>query len=153
MFLSKFRALKRGWNKLAMRLSWQHLPPLTTHALAFLCGTLFFRTAPDTGRALPQQLLYPADKLLQRSPSPLPPSRSYHLISADPDKGKACLRWPHALKLTVLPGARAQKFLHLPLEKDGEDLLRILRLDPTLRLLPGDQLPPLCSLGSSISYD
>lgn len=151
MLFSRFRPLRDGWKQLALQLSWNHLPPLTTHVLAFLLGTLFLRSAPGSVQAVPQQVLFPIEALLKKgSQSELVnPSRSYFL--ARKGSAKPCLRWDQPLRIWA--AARNQRYLALPARKNAEPLLRALLAEEELVLIDSEKTLEPCGAVSKVGYD
>ena len=57
--------LRRRWDQLPMQLSLLGWPPLLSHGLAFILGTLMLRSGADTLMIPPGKILVPLDKLVQ----------------------------------------------------------------------------------------
>ena len=153
MLLSFFRRLRSGWQRLALRLSWNQLPVLTTHGATFLLGTLFLRTAPELQKPLPQQLMFPVDKMFKASPPTLDSGQTFHVAKKNTAQGDFCLLSEEPLRLWFSPFARGQKFVLIPPKKQSLPLVHLLLEDSSAVLVAASQKLSSCSVGTTVAYD
>lgn len=127
-----------------MRLRWMNLPPLATHTLCVLGGTLLFQPAsgPPEG-----DFIYVAWKSDAIMPKPAVHRRYKVLLQGKGD----CLLSPRSFPVWVSP--KEKSFLILPKSKEGFALLRsIQNRRPHELLLKEVEKAPSCSAGP-IRYD
>ncbi len=153
MLFSRFYRLRTHWHNLAMRLSWNQLPVLSTHGATFLLGTLFLRSAPDLQKPMPQQLLFPAEKFFKDGRPTLGKGQAFHLAKKPKEGQEFCLLSDEPLRLWTSPLAHGQRYLAIPPRKQSEALLQILLGEGGISLVSAAQKLSPCREGTSIAYD
>ncbi len=154
MFLSQIRAARKWWQNLSLQLSWKQLPPLTSHSIAFLAGTLLLRPQPNVDSAFPQKgtkLLVPAERILARSKLKFDLFKSplFTLVRSEGQGG--CRLSPEDYKIWASPGVKPQYFLQIPHEKAAIGVLRVLLEDKQLILKPSSSKLQPCT--AEVFYD
>lgn len=172
MLLSLVRTLQRWRSRLSLRVSWNHLPPLTTHGLALLAGTLLFKPqSSSSSHPSPSTILVPVSKLLAESQIDRFRASSVLLARAQ-GAGAAsalCLLSSEAIKLWTYRSGNLIDYLALPASPRSLDQLALLleaRADAqkkgnrskqeaevgfTLVAAPSDL--PLCESPQEVIYD
>ncbi len=152
MFLSSIRSRISHWSNYGLRLKLHDYPPLMTHGLAVLAGTLLVHGQSVEPSPLPKHLLYPFDKL--------PPfqeegwERGPISLMLTKRQGESRCRWSMGpMRMWTVPGGKKQRFLQLELTPGNLKFLESLSKERDLELRRfQDQLKPCLKLDEANFY-
>lgn len=152
MLLSLVSTLRRWRSSLSLRLSWNQLPPLTTHALTFLAGTLLLEPkAPSSAGPPASSILLPATKILQRSK--LERHRGRPLVLARGQGATRCLALVDEFRLWSPSSGKPVEYLVLPAAPRSLGALQLLLEDRELSLVPASVDLTPCEAAAQVIYD
>jgi hypothetical protein len=130
-----------------MRVSWRQLPPLTTHALAFLAGTLVLKPQASSRVQAPRHILVPLD----RGSAGLPARDGYWLVRNEGQE--SCQILPQEVKVWRPEGEKGPLFVVIPrddqVQKTLKDLLSRSAKTMSLSILPKSP----CHSSERVRYD
>ena len=91
MFFSRIRSFSRHWARLSLRLSVQDVPPIMSHGLAFLAGSLLIKTHGPLSEQMPRQILFPLDGMKVDKKLSLAIHEHTALVLVKNQNGEVCL--------------------------------------------------------------
>ncbi len=152
MLFSTFRSLARWRDNFAMRLKWRDYPPLLTHGVAFLAGTLVLPVPSQIQTPPHTFLLYPLESRWQEpfNDKTLTGKESFVLVSED----KSCLLIEKTFGLWRSFGTPARHYLLI--DKKMHELSQVMKIlrSKKLKIEKSDRELSLCErTQAEVSYD